>query len=79
MPARLFFDLVFLDPPYEKKLAEKTLAMLATGALLHDNGLVVAEERASERLAEQYGVLILEKHRSYGETALWLYRNTVDS
>lgn len=79
MPVRLLFDLVFLDPPYEKKLAEKTLAMLATGALLQDNGLVVAEERASEQLAEQYGLLSLEKHRSYGETALWLYRSTAAS
>ncbi|MCI5132642.1 MAG: hypothetical protein D3904_14285 [Candidatus Electrothrix sp. EH2] len=55
------------------------LTMLATGALLHDNGLVVAEERAGEQLAEQYGVLILEKHRSYGETGIWLYRNAVAS
>ncbi|MCI5139445.1 MAG: 16S rRNA (guanine(966)-N(2))-methyltransferase RsmD [Candidatus Electrothrix sp. AR1] len=79
MPAQLFFDIIFLDPPYEKKLAEKTLAMVERGALLKDNGLVVAEERASEQLAEQYGALTLASQRSYGETGIWLYRNIVSS
>jgi 16S rRNA (guanine966-N2)-methyltransferase len=74
MPAQLLFDIIFLDPPYEKKLAEKTLAMVERESLLQKNGVVVAEERASEQLAEQYGGLILESHRSYGETGLWFYR-----
>jgi 16S rRNA (guanine966-N2)-methyltransferase len=72
---QLLFDIIFLDPPYEKKLAEHTLAMVERGTLLKENGLVVAEERASEQLAEQYGTLTLVNHRSYGETGLWLYRN----
>ncbi|WP_446009950.1 16S rRNA (guanine(966)-N(2))-methyltransferase RsmD [Candidatus Electrothrix sp.] len=75
MPAQLLFDIIFLDPPYAKKLAEKTLAMLGRESLLQENGLVVAEERASEELAEQYGTLTLVNQRSYGETGLWLYRN----
>ncbi len=75
IPVQLLFDVIFLDPPYEKKLAEKALAMVERGTLLKENGLVVAEERASEKLAEQYGNLALESHRSYGETGLWLYRN----
>jgi 16S rRNA (guanine966-N2)-methyltransferase len=79
MPDQLLFDIIFLDPPYEKKLAEKTLAMLERGALLKENGLVVAEERASEQLAEQYGTLTLVSHRRYGETGLWLYRNIISS
>ncbi|MCI5167648.1 MAG: 16S rRNA (guanine(966)-N(2))-methyltransferase RsmD [Candidatus Electrothrix sp. GM3_4] len=79
MPAQLLFDIVFLDPPYEKKLAEKTLAMVEEKVLLKDNGLVVAEERASEQLAEQYGTLTLVSQRSYGETGIWLYRNNIVS
>jgi len=74
MPAELLFDIIFLDPPYEKKLAEKTLAMVERESLLQANGLVVAEERATEELAKQYGSLTLVDHRSYGETGLWLYR-----
>jgi 16S rRNA (guanine966-N2)-methyltransferase len=79
MPDQLLFDIIFLDPPYEKKLAEKTLAMIERGSLLKENGLVVAEERTSEQLAEQYGTLTLASHRRYGETGLWLYRNIVNS
>jgi 16S rRNA (guanine966-N2)-methyltransferase len=79
MPAQLLFDIIFLDPPYEKKLAEKTLAMVERESLLQKNGVVVAEERASEQLAEQYGGLILESHRSYGETGLWFYRKNEHS
>ncbi len=79
MPAQMRFDIIFLDPPYEKELAEKTVAMVERESLLKENGLVVAEERASEELAEQYGTLTLVNHRSYGETGLWLYRNTVSS
>ncbi|MDU9047448.1 MAG: 16S rRNA (guanine(966)-N(2))-methyltransferase RsmD [Candidatus Electrothrix sp. Rat3] len=79
MPDQLLFDIIFLDPPYEKKLAEKTLAMIEREDLLKENGFVVAEERASEQLAEQYGTLTLANHRSYGETGLWFYRNIVNS
>ncbi|MCI5159586.1 MAG: 16S rRNA (guanine(966)-N(2))-methyltransferase RsmD [Candidatus Electrothrix sp. AUS1_2] len=79
MPAGLLFDIVFLDPPYEKKLAEKTVAMVEKEALLKADGLVVAEERAGEQLAVRYGALTLEMHRSYGETDLWFYRNTASS
>ncbi|MCI5126811.1 MAG: 16S rRNA (guanine(966)-N(2))-methyltransferase RsmD, partial [Candidatus Electrothrix sp. AR5] len=59
--------------------AEKTLAMVERGGMLKDNGLVVAEERASEQLAEQYGTLTLASQRSYGETGIWFYRNVVSS
>ena len=79
MPIRLLFDLVFLDPPYEKKLAEKTLTILERETLLKENGLVVAEERASEELAEQYGTFSLVNHRRYGETGIWLYRKCISS
>ena len=76
---KFIFDIIFLDPPYEKKLAEKTLTMLERETLLKENGLVVAEERASEELAEQYGTLSLVDRRRYGETGIWLYRRRIGS
>lgn len=74
LPADLSFELIFLDPPYEKGLAEKTIAALAQSDLLHQDTLLIAEERKNTQLAEQYGKLQLVDHRSYGETSLWLYR-----
>ncbi len=76
LPAALHFELIFLDPPYENGLAEKTLAAIAQSDLLHENGLLIAEERKNIQLAEQYGNLQLADQRSYGETSLWFYQST---
>lgn len=74
LPAEMRFDLIFLDPPYEKTLAEKTLAGIEQERLLKEDGLLIAEERKTARLPEQCGSLRLVDQRSYGETGLWLYR-----
>ncbi|MCI5221662.1 MAG: 16S rRNA (guanine(966)-N(2))-methyltransferase RsmD [Candidatus Electrothrix sp. AR4] len=76
IPSGQLFDLIFLDPPYEKKLAEKSLRMVEKGALVQRDGLVIAEERKDQRLPEQCGTLTLTSQRNYGETGIWLYRNT---
>jgi 16S rRNA (guanine966-N2)-methyltransferase len=78
MPPGRLFDLVFLDPPYEKKLAATTLKMVEQSCILQDHGLVIAEERKDQRLPERCGALTLTDQRNYGETGLWLYRNTVN-
>lgn len=75
LPPGLRFDLVFLDPPYERKLAEQTLAAVGQGVLLRAGGLLIAEERNTARLPEQCGSLRLADQRSYGETGLWFYRH----
>jgi len=68
------FNLIFLDPPYEKKLAEKALTMVEKTGLLTADGIVVAEERWSVTLPEQIGMLFLTKKRRYGETGIWIYQ-----
>lgn len=76
LPAGMRFDLIFLDPPYEKNLAEKTAAAAAESGLLQEGGLLIAEERKNARLPECCGSLSLTDQRSYGETGLWFYRRT---
>ncbi len=75
LPAQLLFDLIFLDPPYEKKLAQKTLQMVEKAGIVRDRGLVIVEEGKNASLSEQYGSLALIDQRRYGETGLWLYRH----
>lgn len=60
-------SLAFLDPPYGKGLAEKTLASLLEGAWLAPGALAVIEERSSTEfhLPERYEHL---DQRVYGET-----------
>ncbi len=68
------FGLIFLDPPYEKKLAEKTLLMVEKTNLAAPGGQVIAEERWNEKLPETIGRLRLWKKRRYGETGIRIYR-----
>jgi 16S rRNA (guanine966-N2)-methyltransferase len=68
------FSLVFLDPPYGSNLAQQLLAELAAGRHLADDGLVVAEDAAGERLPETSGRLQLIDRRRYGDTGFWFYR-----
>ena len=74
LPPDFFFDLIFLDPPYEKKLASTTLKMVEEGSLLQKSGLVIAEEQRNAQLPEQVGTLRLIDRRIYGETGIWIYR-----
>ncbi len=73
LPAGFRFHLIFLDPPYEKRLAEKTLEMVENANLLHPEARVVAEERDNQDLARAYGRLTLTDQRRYGQTGLWFY------
>ena len=72
------FDLVFLDPPYEKKLAQMALTVVDKTGLVRPGGTMVAEERWKTPLPDQVGRLTLRQHRRYGETALWFYRAEQD-
>lgn len=73
-PAPYSFDLIFLDPPYEKNLAERVLAMVEETNLYSADGYVIAEERKQVLLTEKIGRLTLHDQRTYGETGLWFYR-----
>lgn len=62
------FDLVFLDPPYGKKLIAPALASLRAGGWLAPNALLVAETGKGE-IIETEGFEILDQ-RDYGDTAI---------
>lgn len=44
------FDLIFIDPPYKKKLADKALELIAELKLLNEGGLIIVEYGADEIL-----------------------------
>jgi len=61
------FSLVFLDPPYAKKLAEKALASLRDGGWLTRAALLVVEEAKAAEFAAPEGFEELER-RVYDDT-----------
>jgi 16S rRNA G966 N2-methylase RsmD len=67
------FDLIFLDPPYGKGLALKTLQALCRIAILAPDALIVAEHSSAEDLPP---VAPLERidWRKYGGTEVSFFR-----
>lgn len=67
------FDLVFLDPPYGRGLAEQTVIELGQGGIVAQGGLVIVEEQSRASLPAPCGRLRLADVRRYGDTGFWLY------
>jgi 16S rRNA (guanine966-N2)-methyltransferase len=67
------FSLVFLDPPYRMKLAEKALVSLRDGGWLAQGALLVVEEARGAEFVAPEGFEELER-RSYDDTEFTLLR-----
>lgn len=68
------FDLVFLDPPYYKSLAKKSLFLLADYDILSGTGIVVMEHSKHDELPDSAGNLKLFRRARYGDTEISFYR-----
>ena len=67
------FALVFLDPPYRMKLAEKALASLRDGGWLTSAAFLVVEEHKAADFATPDGFAELER-RAYDDTEFTFLR-----
>nr|MBF0221162.1 16S rRNA (guanine(966)-N(2))-methyltransferase RsmD [Desulfobulbaceae bacterium] len=67
------FDLVFLDPPYQKNYCNQVLTELCDNGLVNLGGVVVCEEYRACELPEQSGILTVYDKRVYGDTGFWFY------
>lgn len=66
------FDIVLLDPPYEKEMCAKAISLLP--GVLNDHAIVVCETRPQEVLPAQIGKLTLAKEYLYSGIKLSVYR-----
>lgn len=63
------FDIIFVDPPYESGLYEKTLEMVQARSLLHPDGVLILEHNTGlPPVIPDYFEVI--KTKTYGETVL---------
>jgi 16S rRNA (guanine(966)-N(2))-methyltransferase RsmD len=67
------FHLIFLDPPYEKKMIPPLLGELSDRDLLASPSIAVAESFKTETLPEILGKLQMVRFRTYGETKISIY------
>jgi len=70
------FDLVFIDPPYDKGCVTKTLQLLGHSRSTSDEASIVVEHSKREILPEKVDCFTLSDQRHYGKTLVSFY-NTV--
>lgn len=65
------FDIIFLDPPYERGFDTLALKQIHINHLLADDGLIVVEHSSREEVGIPQGVLYQNiRTERYGETSL---------
>ncbi len=64
------FDLIFMDPPYEKGLIEETLLQLNSHPIYHRDSLLVIEHHRRELLSPVPQGWDLVRQRRMGETVI---------
>ena len=67
------FDLIFVDPPYQTDLLEKTLTCIDRLNLVTDHGLVIAEHDAKQEILSRFMNFQRLTTRSYGDTSLTIF------
>lgn len=67
------FDIIFMDPPYEREFEEDTLHKIANNNLLKPNGMIIIETSKRTILPECIDNFKLFRQESYGDTLLNFY------
>lgn len=70
------FDIVFIDPPYYRSLAKKSLSLLGSYDILTKIGFVIVEHSKHDDLPDSAGSLNLFRRAKYGDTVISFYRET---
>jgi len=68
------FDIIFMDPPYYRDAAKKTLQIIGAYDIVPRYGLVVAQHFKKDTLPDALGDLHLLRQFHYGDTVLSVYR-----
>lgn len=72
---KIFFNLVFIDPPYGKNLLPLLLDDLLLKGILYPGSRVVAESSKIEVLPISFGKISMSDIRTYGDTKITIYEN----
>lgn len=77
--ARQFWDIVFVDPPYELATAEVIRNLEALVPRLDPDAVVVVERSSRDSALETPAGLELDRRKDYGDTALYWLSPTDDT
>lgn len=68
------FDLVFLDPPYNQGLVQKSVSLIIDLGLLKDQGVIIIETAGKQKELPVREEITLKKESIYGDTAVLYYQ-----
>ena len=66
-------DLVFIDPPYESGLTDKTLRFIDAHDMVSEGGMIVVEHGSAETPSPPRKRLSLQKRKRHGDTAVSIF------
>lgn len=72
--AKVKFDVIFLDPPYNKGFIEPVLEKIAEKGLLSENGIIMLESDTTD-MHDDIDGLVIDRQRKYGRTYITIYKN----
>lgn len=67
------YDIIFMDPPYQKDMTAEAIKLIVKNKLLKEDGLIISEKSAKEKIAEFEGLSII-KNKTYGNSLLTIYK-----
>ena len=68
------YDLIFLDPPYETKLLERSLELISQFDILREHGIIVCESPMEKNLPELSSPYAKHREYRYGKIKVTIYR-----
>lgn len=68
------FDLIFVGPPYNLNLLEKTIKIIIKIELLEENGLVIGQHHFKEVVSQKIGNLEMYRQKKYGDMRLSFFK-----
>jgi len=67
------FDIIFIDPPYRRGIAQDALNQINLQPILSENGIIIVEHDDRDDMPENVGVLVKYRDKRYGNTRLSFY------
>ena len=67
------FDIVLIDPPFTEVMADEVLKAYGQSELARFGAKIFIEAGAKEVLQDQYGSVLLEERKNYGDKFLSMY------
>jgi len=67
------FNIIYIDPPYFKAIAQDALALVEEASILSQNGIIAVEHDEKDSMPQNQGKLFLLKQKKYGGTKLSFY------